>query len=90
MKPVAGKKDDVLKLFMSDDRINSGAVKGFRAGYILEDASGDLYGFAVFDDEKTYRDNAADPAQDKWYRQMRAMLQADPEWHDGKIEVAPA
>lgn len=25
------------------------------------------------------------PKHEKWYRRIRAQLQADPEWHDGTI-----
>ena len=38
---------------------------------------------AVFDDQATYRANAESPEQDARYRQMRDMLDDDPEWIDG-------
>jgi hypothetical protein len=46
----------------------------------------DVWGVAVFASEKAYRENANDPAQDKEYRQMRELLESDPEWHDGAVE----
>jgi hypothetical protein len=30
--------------------------------------------------------NADDPVQDADYREYRALMEADPEWHDGEIE----
>jgi hypothetical protein len=44
----------------------------------------------VFEDEKSYRANAADPSQGEQYQKYRALLDADPEWHDGTIEQRPA
>jgi quinol monooxygenase YgiN len=41
---------------------------------------------AVFEDEQTYRKNAADPAQDAWYRRLREHLEDDPEWSDGTFQ----
>jgi quinol monooxygenase YgiN len=38
---------------------------------------------AIFDSEEAYRANADSPEQDEFYRKWRAMLDADPEWHDG-------
>ena len=32
--------------------------------------------------------NADSPAQDARYRQFRALLEADPEWHDGEIVLS--
>jgi quinol monooxygenase YgiN len=62
-------------------------VAGVVAGYLLtsRDHAGELVGVAVFDSEENYRKNAADPEQDRWYRELRALLQADPEWNDGEI-----
>lgn len=40
---------------------------------------------AVFKDRKTFRTNAEDPEQDRWYRQMREHLESDPEWNDGEV-----
>lgn len=40
---------------------------------------------AIFKDRDTYYKNAADPETDRRYRQMRALLEADPVWSDGEI-----
>lgn len=39
----------------------------------------------VFDSQAAYQANAHDPAYQDVYRQWRALLVADPEWHDGEI-----
>ena len=82
MRPKAGMASQVLDVMMGDPR----QPKGMLAAYLLtEDAAGDVWGFAVFEDEKAYRANANDPAQGAQYQKFRALLEADPEWHDGAI-----
>jgi len=39
----------------------------------------------VFRDEASYTKNADDPVQDRWFREMMQMLEAEPEWHDGEV-----
>ena len=76
----------VLDVMMSDPR----KPKGMLAAYLLtEDAAGDVWGFAVFEDEQAYRANADDPAQGAQYQKFRARREADPERHDGSITQRP-
>jgi hypothetical protein len=44
-----------------------------------------LYLVVCFKDRASYVANAQSPAQHARYEQMRALLTADPEWHDGEI-----
>ena len=62
-------------------------VPGFVASHLYQaDADPDeLWMSVIFVDRESYRLNAEDPAQDVRYREMRALLLADPEWHDGHI-----
>jgi quinol monooxygenase YgiN len=39
----------------------------------------------VFDNEEHYRANAEDPAQDRWYQEVRALMEEDPRWMDGEV-----
>jgi quinol monooxygenase YgiN len=39
----------------------------------------------IFRDRDTYVANGKDPETDRWYRRMRATLEADPEWNDGEV-----
>lgn len=87
MKPKAGQKQAVIDLFKGGRRPNE--MAGFLMAHVF-DCGDELWGVAVFQDEKTYRDNANDPAQDQEYQQLRSLLDADPEWHDGSIESIPA
>jgi hypothetical protein len=83
MKPKAGQKQALIGLFKSGRQ--PGDMAGFISAHIF-DCGDEVWGVAIFKDEKAYRDNANDPEQDKEYRQMRALLNADPEWHDGTVE----
>ncbi len=87
MRPQAGKSAELRQVMMGSPRRPDGMVTAY---LLAEDASGDVWGFAVFKDEKAYRDNAADPAQNELYTKFRPLLDADPEWHDGNIEQRPA
>lgn len=82
MKPKAGQKQAVIDVLMGGTQPSE--TTGFIAAHIF-DCGDELWGVAIFEDEKSYRDNANDPEQDKEYRQWRALLDADPEWHDGSI-----
>jgi antibiotic biosynthesis monooxygenase (ABM) superfamily enzyme len=62
-------------------------VPGYVTSYMLFENDSDVaWLFAIFDDRATYDANAADPAQDAQYREYRALMETDPEWHDGVIE----
>lgn len=62
-------------------------VEGFIADYLLapDSAPGERLALTIFASEASYRKNADDPAQHAWYEQFRALLEADPEWHDGAV-----
>lgn len=62
-------------------------VAGYVNEYLVRSAErpGEVVGLVIFDSEANYRRNAADPEQDRWYRELRATLEADPEWFDGEI-----
>ncbi len=53
--------------------------------YRMDTDPNELYMAVAFKDRESYVANARDPKQDERFRRMRAMLAADPEWHDGEI-----
>jgi quinol monooxygenase YgiN len=62
-------------------------VKGFVGSYVLmENDSDNVWLLAVFEDRATYDANADDPKMHETYVKYRALLEEDPEWHDGEIE----
>ena len=72
------------------DHINdfgSTRTPGFIASALYRaDAGGQEYWLAViFESPETYRANAESPEQNARFEKMRAMLDGDPEWHDGEV-----
>jgi len=47
-----------------------------------------LFLIALFDDRESYVANAQSPEQDAEYRQMRELLEDDPDWMDGTFAGA--
>ncbi len=64
-----------------------GPAPGQVARYIFRmDANPNvLFLVAVFETREAYQANAASPQQHERYLELRALLNADPEWHDGEI-----
>jgi quinol monooxygenase YgiN len=75
---------DKFKAVMRDqDR----QVKGYVGSYVLaENDSDNMWLLAIFEDRATYDANADDPAQHEQYERYRALLEEEPEWHDGEIQ----
>lgn len=65
-------------------------VPGYVGSYVLrpDNRPDELVMMAIFQDQDRYRANAVDAEQDRWYRQMREHLEADPEWTDGEVVFA--
>jgi hypothetical protein len=91
MRPKRGQERAVEEQMRRWERERMPNVAGVVGGYLfkLRDRPGELIGVAVFDSEANYRKNAEDPEQDRWYRGLRALLEADPEWNDGDIIELP-
>jgi quinol monooxygenase YgiN len=60
---------------------------GMVTAYTLFENDSDVaWLFAVFQDRASYDKNADDPAQDRDYQEYRALMEDEPEWHDGQID----
>jgi quinol monooxygenase YgiN len=76
-------RDKLEAVFRDQDR----PMKGFVGTYVLtENDSENIWVLAVFEDRATYDANADDPAQHEQYERYRALLEEEPEWHDGEIQ----
>ena len=82
-------KENQQKLREMMDPSSQRQVEGFRASYVVtpDQRDDEIWLLAVFEDEASYKKNAASPEQDKEFRAYRALLEDDPEWIDGTIEV---
>jgi quinol monooxygenase YgiN len=68
-------------------QMESAQVAGYIRSYVLSENDSDTqWLFVVFEDKASYTANADDPAQNERYMEFRALMEADPEWHDGTIE----
>ena len=83
----AGGEQKVMALMDEWEEKMRPGVPGVVAAYTLrpDRAKNELIGVAIFEDQDSYRANAASPQQDAWYRRMREQLTADPEWEDGEF-----
>lgn len=86
MKVKKGKEKAIVELMKEWEKTRGPKVKGSIAGYFMkpDNKPGEMIGVAVFSDKKSYRANAEDPEQHKWYLKMRECLDADPVWEDGE------
>ena len=53
--------------------------------YQMDADPGELFLVAVFESKEAYWANAQSPEQSERFMQLRTLLLADPEWHDGAI-----
>lgn len=60
---------------------------GQMARYVfrMDSNPNEFYLVAVFESREAYQANAASPEQHQRFLEFRALLTADPEWHDGEI-----
>lgn len=65
-------------------------IPGYIAQYVYRMVNDpqEYYLVVLFDSYESYTANADSPEQDARYRQFRALLASDPEWHDGEIVFA--
>ena len=81
-----GKEQDFLAIGEQWTR-ERGELTGQVAEYVFkaEGRPGEYLLVGIFRDRDTYVANGKDPETDRWYRRMRAVLEADPEWNDGEV-----
>jgi heme-degrading monooxygenase HmoA len=87
MRVQPGHEPELQRLNEQFDQARARSVPGFVASYVFKTDRdpNEFILVAVFRDRESYRANAEDPEQDRWYRQLREHLEADPAWTDGEI-----
>lgn len=53
--------------------------------YRMDSDPNEFFMTVAFKDRESYHANARDPKQDERFKKLRALLAAEPEWHDGEI-----
>ncbi len=87
MRVMAGKESALEKMFeMEASRDTPGFV--FAHIYRMDSDPREFMLVVAFDSKASYRANAESPQQDAEYHEYRALLEVDPEWHDGEIVVS--
>jgi len=87
MKVKSGKEQELKDVFKEWERDRKPKIQGTVHSLVLkpDDKPGEFIGIAIFPDKPSYRANAEDLEQDRWYKKMRGLLEDDPEWEDGEF-----
>ncbi|MEE9162754.1 MAG: antibiotic biosynthesis monooxygenase [Candidatus Neomarinimicrobiota bacterium] len=87
MRAKSGQSQAIVNMLNEWNRVRRPNVKGVVGGYVLipDDNPDEPVMIAIFQDKDSYVANAQDPQQDQWFQQLRAHLEADPDWTDGEI-----
>jgi hypothetical protein len=81
LKVKLGALDEIRKMEM--DRKPDGVMGSLV--FQSDESDDELWMVAIFRDKASYFANADSPQQNAEYLRLRALLTADPEWHDGEI-----
>lgn len=79
-----GNIDELVKL---QEQFEADPPPGFVAAYIyqMDDDPEEFFEAVVFENRETYMAYADSADSHQRYVEMRAFLDADPEWHDGTV-----
>ncbi len=83
MKLKPGAEDKMMKAMEG----TPGAQEGHIATYVFKsDADPNVHFVTtIFESKSAYKKFSDSPEQDKRFREMRELLAADPDWHDGEV-----
>jgi len=78
-------RDALRKTF---ERQMEAPMDGYVTGHVLFENDSDVaWMLAVFTDRASYDRNADSPVMHERYVEYRALMEDEPEWHDGVIET---
>ena len=82
-----GKADEVKRHVETWIAQRQPGLAGAQAGYLyqLDSDPNAFVGISIFKDKKSYFANADSSEQDAWFKELRANLEADPQWMDGEV-----
>ena len=84
MRAKPGAEKELIEMTKNEQDIR---IPGLIAQYVyrMNADPNEYYLVVIFEDKDSYTANADSPEQDARYREFRALLEEDPEWHDGFI-----
>ena len=86
---VKSENRDKLRAVVARQLEEAGGLPGMVKSYVLHENDSDVsWLLAIFESREAYDKNADDPAQHERYLEYRALMEDEPEWHDGEIEEA--
>lgn len=79
------KEENKQKIIDVFEKYGDVKIPGYRGVEIMfpENRKDEMIIVVWFEDRESYFKNANDPEQDKRYQEYRALMDGDPEWHDG-------
>lgn len=91
LHPKTGRIDELVAL--GDTLMEGAKPAGYRSSYVFQPDQDPydrptMFLVAIFDDEVTYRANAASPEQGERFARLRELLDDDPDWMDGTFTGA--
>ena len=84
MRVKHGEEARLLALMKDEGELQIPGFLGYVV-YRMDKDARELYLAVIFADKESYVANADSPEQDALYRKMVALLEGEPEWHDGEI-----
>ena len=86
MKAQPGKRQAVIDHFAQGEE-STRESKGFVRAIVVtsNDDPDEVMAGVRFDSAENYNANSNDPRTGAWYRELRAMLAADPDWFNGTL-----
>ncbi|HYP41886.1 MAG TPA: antibiotic biosynthesis monooxygenase [Chloroflexia bacterium] len=80
----AGKEEEFTALGQSEDELH---IPGHLGEFIyrMDNDPNEYFMAVIFDSKESYHANANSPEQNSRYEQMVALMESEPEWHDGEI-----
>jgi len=86
-RTLPGKAQAVAEQMDKWQREQKPQAKGYVRSILVanNDNADEIMGAVRFDSSEGYFANASRPEQDAWFRELRALLTADPEWFDGTL-----
>ena len=87
VRPKPGQENAVVGHFEKWARERGSKAKGALASYLYRNVQNpaELMCAVVYDSRDSYFANANDPEQDRWYRELVALLEAEPRFSDGEL-----
>ena len=87
MRVKAGAEQEFMRISQETESV---PIDGVVAVYVyqMDKDSREFYMVVVFESRESYVANANSPEQHQRFLQMMAVLESEPEWHDGNVVFA--